>query len=177
MKFKDKFLNHVRFCDECWSRINAARSTQGGGGIPQSGLVCDASCWDFQGSKHRDGYFHGKVEWQAMDLATGEMVIQSHVQPQSTINIGEFLAIIDCLKYLNANRDSTTPVYSDSKIALNWVENRYTNTALPRNDHTEIAIGELEGGLSWLRDIKPKNPLLWWPSWKFGENPADYARK
>jgi ribonuclease HI len=144
---------------------------------PVVGIACDASCFGGKGSKSRDGYFHGKCEWQAIDLSTGELVFRSHLQDRSTINIAEFIAIVDCLKWLSKMDDEKTPVYSDSKIAIEWVRGRRTSTSLPLNTHTMHAIGDLENALGWLKTINPKNPVLWWKSYEFGPMPADFNRK
>jgi len=145
--------------------------------IPQAGIVCDASCVDGNGTLKRDGYFHGRVEWQAVDLLTGEVVVKSHIQQQSTINIGETCAIVDSLKWLHEQGDSETPVYSDSKYGINWVKQRSTNSKLPHNEHTADALYDLRHAMKWLEVNDPKNPVLWFNSRTMGENPADFNRK
>ena len=136
----------------------------------------DASCINFQGSKRRDGYFNGKIQWQVVDIDTGE-VWRSPIYSQGTINIGEFCAIVSGLRILHQCGDHTTPVYSDSRIALNWVESGYTNTALPVNDLTAATHEVLRADFVWLMEHKPKNPLFWWRGYAWGENPADFGRK
>jgi len=144
---------------------------------PLTGIVADASCVGGNGTKFRDGYFHGRVEWQAMDLETGELVLTSHVQEQSTVNIGEYIAIVDALKYLNDKGDHDTPVYSDSKICINWVKRKFTSTNLPVNNATRPALNEMVDAYEWLMAIDPNNPVLWWNKYTMGENPADFRRK
>lgn len=140
------------------------------------GLVVDASCIDFQGSKERDGYFNGRVEWQGIDLETGERVFGSPVHRRSTINAGEFLAIVDGLRWLN-ERGMTTPVWSDSQIAIGWVLSRKAKTKLPENSETAEVLYYLRSALKWLNDNDPQNPVLWWDKKEHGENPADFGRK
>jgi ribonuclease HI len=181
IKFKDEYLNHIRFCGECWSKVQKAM--KGAGKAPASyqtptvGIACDASCYDGAGTKARDGYYHGKCEWQAVDLSTGEFIFRSHLQQQSTINLAEFIAIVDCLKWLSERGDNTTPVYSDSKIAINWVKRGYTNTALPRNSMTMEALDDAEEALNWVKRNDFKNPVLWWSAHRYGPMPADFNRK
>ena len=67
---------------------------------PTTGIVCDASCLDFQSSIENDGYFHGVIEWQAKDLITGETIVKSGRYEEGNINLGEFLAIVGTLQYL-----------------------------------------------------------------------------
>jgi len=145
---------------------------------PTFGLVCDASCQSDYGVKKRDGYFHGRVEWQAVDLSTGETVFQSPVQERSTANIGEALAIVDCLRYLHLLKDHKTPVYSDSLNGMSWVEKRVFRTWIPRNKDTEETFLVIEGAIRWLCEVNPANPILKWQTKPWGiENPADYGRK
>lgn len=146
--------------------------------VLRSGIVCDASCFDFHGTKKRDGYFHGKVEWQCIDLRTGETVFRSDVLPQATINVGEFMAIVTSLKILSKLEDATSPVWSDSKIAINWATKHFTSSRLPMNEFTWEALDAMEEALRWLIDTRPRNPILWWDKRRLGkENPADYGRK
>lgn len=144
---------------------------------PTIGIVADASCYGGTGSKARDGYYHGKVEWQCYDLTTRTMVVRSHLQKQSTINLGEYLAIVDAMQYLRLKGDHTTPIYSDSQICINWIIKGYTNTALPLNEHTRPALDELADAQLWVQENCPENPVYWWDKYRFGNNPADYGRK
>lgn len=146
-------------------------------GKPCVGIACDASCVGFRDTIKNDGYFHGKVEWQCIDLATGEKVFESDVQAESTINIGEFMAIVTSLKILHGRGDSTSPVWSDSKLCIQWVLGRYTSSRLPMNEFTWEALDGMEEFLRWLKKEDPVNPILWWNKYKFGDHPADYGRK
>jgi ribonuclease HI len=139
--------------------------------------VVDSSCLGDPESKWKEGYFYGRTEWRGVDLYSGEVVFNSDVYQRSTINIGEFCAIVDALKYLNANGLCDTPVYSDSKIAISWVQERRLSTKLPMNPHTREAIIEAQMSLSWLCANKPTNRVLFWDKYSMGENPADYGRK
>jgi len=146
-------------------------------GYPNVGIACDASCVGFKDTIKNDGYFHGRVEWQCMDLATKEMVFASDVQPQSTINVGEFMAIVTSLKILAKRGDRTSPVWSDSKLCIAWVKGRYTSSNLPMNEFTWEALDGMAEFLAWLKRENPVNPILWWNKHKFGDHPADYGRK
>ena len=176
MHFKDEYLKKVSFCGPCWHRIKRAQQ-QMVQSTPTIGIACDASCIEGNGTKKRDGYFHGVTEWQAVDLSTGEIVIKSGRHEQGTINTAEFLAIVGSLRYLHSLGQYTTPVYSDSKITINWVRQKETRTALPRNEFTEPVLDDLEEALHWLRKTEIENPVIWWNQHKFGTMPADFGRK
>lgn len=176
MEFKDGFLNKVPFCGCCWDKILKAKRDSIHV-VPKFGIVCDASCVDGNGTKSRDGYFHGVTEWQAVDLSTGEVVIRSGKHEQGTINTAEFLAIVGSIRYLHDLKQYKTPVYSDSKITINWVFRKETRTALPRNQFTEPVLDDLEEALHWLRRTNVENPIIWWNKHKWGESKADFGRK
>ena len=145
---------------------------------PSAGVAVDASCRDMKGkgSTGKD-YFRGRVEWRVVDLATDEEIYRSRVFHQSTINIGEFCAIVDGLRILHERGDEYSPVYSDSKLTIYWVKNKYTSTSLPRNQHTADALYELDHSLIWLKKNKPRNPVIWWSARELGPMPADFGRK
>lgn len=144
---------------------------------PSFGLVSDASCRGDSKSKQRDGYFHGKVEWQVRDLATGEFVRSSHVQEHSTGPIGETLGVITALRYLHEKGDHTTPVYCDNETAIEWVQARVCRSKLPLNLKTASTITDLNHAFDWLNEKKPRNPVRKWQTKIWGENPADFNRK
>lgn len=166
MKPRRSHADPIRILDYCDSS-----------GYPNVGIACDASCVGFNGTIKNDGYFHGRVEWQCIDLATKEKVFASDVQPQSTINVGEFMAIVTSLKILHQRGDSTSPVWSDSKLCIQWVRGRYTSSKLPMNEFTWEALDGMAEFLAWLKETNPVNPILWWNKHKFGDHPADYGRK
>lgn len=137
------------------------------------GLIVDASCI----SGRTEDYFYGRVEWRVLDLDTGEVLLDSPVYDRSTINIGEFCAIVDALIMLHEKGEDDTVVYSDSQIAIAWVKNRKVRTKLPRNTATLMTHYDMEEKLKWLEDNDPKNPIEWWNEKTDGTNIADYGRK
>ena len=72
----------------------------------------------------------GKMEYRGIYLRTGEVVF--HYGPvHGTNNIGEFLAIVHALALLK-QKNSSMPIYSDSKIAMLWVSKKQCKTILTR---------------------------------------------
>lgn len=142
---------------------------------PTHGIACDASCFDFQNTKTRDGYFHGKVEWQALDLQTGDKVVKSDLYGRGTINLAEYCAIVDSLRYLQES-DRLDAVFSDSRIAIEWMT-RGLRSKLPPNALTAPILDYARECEEWVLIHKPKNPVLFWSNKEFGENPADFNRK
>ncbi len=119
----------------------------------------------------------GDMEYRGVDLDRGIELF--HIGPLSkgTNNIGEFLALVHALALLKKSSDSKTAIYSDSKIAMNWVKRRQINTQL-KFDKNNLAIKELiQRAINWLESNNYSNKILKWDTEKWGENPADFGRK
>lgn len=101
---------------------------------PLEGIVVDASCTGNPGA----------MEYRGVHADTQDVLFQSPVYPIGTNNLGEFLAVVDAMKYLHEKGDTTTPIYSDSQTALIWVRRKHPNTNLPRNAQTEMLFQQLE---------------------------------
>ena len=156
---------------------STVRSPASVSAVPVRGLVVDASCVAKSSVKVTDGYFHGKVEWQCRCIESGITIFKSPVRPYGTINIAEYLAIVDALSLLFQNGMHDVPVYSDSITAITWVNRRLTASKLKRNADTVPLLVLMEKAQVWLQNNKPLNPVLKWDTEMWGENPADYGRK
>lgn len=97
--------------------------------------------------------------------------------PQGTNNIGEFLAIVHALAWLEKKNDTTTPIYSDSKIAIGWIHKKKANTKLHAGKSNAVLFDMIRRAEKWLSEHSWKNPLLKWETEIWGENPADFGRK
>ncbi len=62
------------------------------------------------------------MEYQGIDLVS-EQIIFKVSQPRGTNNIGEFLAIVHGISWLQKQEKTDYVLYSDSKIAIDWVKN------------------------------------------------------
>jgi len=119
----------------------------------------------------------GEMEYQCVDTATGAQLFSSDIYPIGTNNIGEFLGVVDALRYLHDKSDSTTPVYTDSRTAISWVKKMRVNTDLPRNEKTEALFTAIEIAIQWLQTHPYTNPVLKWETKHWGESKADFGRK
>jgi ribonuclease HI len=139
--------------------------------IPLPCLVVDAACSGCP----------GPVEFRGVVLSTKEdgfEVFRCGPYPNGTNNLGEFLAIVTGLKWLEST-SLTYKLYSDSFTAINWVKTYgYCNTKLP-NVGRELAM-QLKVAESWLQlasSRKYVERIEKWDTHQFGEVPADYDRK
>ena len=117
----------------------------------------------------------GKMEYRAVDLATGAQVF--HFGPiHGTNNIGEFLAIVHALALMEQKGISKT-IYSDSYNAILWVSKKKCKTKLERNSQTEKLFEIIARAEKWLRCHAVRTPLMKWETSRWGEIPADFGRK
>lgn len=94
-----------------------------------------------------------------------------------TNNIGEFLAIVHALAFIQKHSMPIDTVYSDSEIAIKWVEQKTIHTKLPRNPNTELLWQTIERALYWLHTHIYTTDVKKWQTELWGENPADFGRK
>ena len=118
----------------------------------------------------------GVLEYQGVETATKRVLFSMGPFPQGTVNIGEFLAIVHGLAFLQKH-ESTVPIYSDSRTAISWVKNKAIKTTLERNAKTEELFQLVDRGIAWLKNNNFPNKIIKWETEFWGENPADFGRK
>ncbi len=118
----------------------------------------------------------GNLEYRGVDLNTAEVVFAHGPFARGTNNIGEFLAIVAALELCNQRR-LTIPIYSDSRIAIGWVEAGKCKTNLEREPRNAELFRRISHAEDWLANNIYANPILKWETEDWGENPADYGRK
>ena len=111
-----------------------------------------------------------------MDTRTGKEVF--HVGPlkNGTNNIGEFLAIVHALALLK-KQGKSSPIYSNSRIARNWVKEKKVRSKLPRNEKTAEVWSLVDRALHWLENNTYPNEIIEWKTEDWGEIRADFGRK
>ena len=118
----------------------------------------------------------GDMEYQGVYLETGKRIFLQGPFQDGTNNIGEFLAIVHGLAYLQA-KGSDLPIYSDSRTAISWVKKKHANTKLALTPRNKPVFELLQRAERWLMDHTYANPILKWETEYWGENPADFGRK
>ena len=117
----------------------------------------------------------GEMEYRWIDLQTWEEIFHERFVIW-TNNIGEFLAIVHGLKYL---WDDNRVIYSDSRIAISWVNQWKCKTQIKSNKMSDLwkTLATIEEAEKWLKQNWIKHKILkrntedWW------EIPADFGRK
>jgi ribonuclease HI len=118
----------------------------------------------------------GILEYRGIYLPTGEEIFHRGPFPEGTVNIGEFLAIVTGLAWLQQKKLSI-PLYSDSRNGLLWVRQKRTNTKLIKSTRNEDLFHVMDKAMEWLHNNTYDNQLLKWETAVWGENPADFGRK
>ncbi len=118
----------------------------------------------------------GQMEYRGVFTDTGTLIFKAGPFRQATSNIGEFLAIVHALAWLNKQKIEM-PVYSDSENAILWVRNKKANTKLERRDINSDVFDLIDRAINWLKSNDSPNQILKWNTAAWGEIPADFGRK
>ena len=119
----------------------------------------------------------GDMEYQGVQVNNGKVIFRMGPFPDATNNIGEFLAIVHALSYLNKHGFTRTPVYSDSTTGMTWVKKKKANTKIRPTARNRELLEMVARAENWLATHSYQNPLLKWETGKWGEIPADFGRK
>ena len=124
----------------------------------------------------------GRLEYRGVDTESRRQIFQAGPYADGTNNVGEFLAIVHALRWLEGhNRD--LPLYSDSTNAIAWVRAGKCRTKLARTGRNAELFELIARAEDWLAGhLTPSDPremtsLLKWDTATWGENPADFGRK
>lgn len=114
----------------------------------------------------------GRTEFQGVDLSTGELIFYKDLG-KKTVNIGEFLAIVEACKYIIANNYEPKRIFSDSQVAISWFKNKMAKSTKGRDKMLDKALIYLRAAHLWVDQIE----VIHWDNKLYGENPADFGRK
>lgn len=112
-----------------------------------------------------------KTEFRGVDLKTGKILFYKDLGNQ-TINIGEFLAIVEAVKYIIDHDFQPKVIFSDSTTAISWFKNKRTASG-KRNPRLMKAEIYLRAIAYWIDEIE----IVKWDNHKWGEIPADFGKK
>ena len=137
-------------------------------GMPiELSLTVDAACNEMTGIMEYQGVWTFDRE---------QIVFRKGPYEGGTNNIGEFLALVHALAYFSKQSDEkfkSMPIYSDSKIAMNWIEAKKCRTKAKPGKEVAVLIQRAE---KWLSQNRFENPILKWETKVWGEIPADFGR-
>lgn len=119
----------------------------------------------------------GIMEYRGVHTRTGEEIFRQGPFKHATNNVGEFLALIHGLAYLQRVNRPDLPIYSDSRTAQAWVRNRKMKSELERLPKNKEVWELIDRAVLWLESNTWKNPIIKWETEDWGEIPADFGRK
>ena len=111
------------------------------------------------------------TRYRAVDLSSG-MELFNHSIGNWTNNIGEFLGIVEAVKYILTHPEAPRIIYSDSITAITWYRNKQCASSR-RCDKllmAEVFIKVMDAKIS---DIQ----VIHWNNREWGETPADFGNK
>jgi len=118
----------------------------------------------------------GAMEYRGVYTKTGEEIFRQGPFKEGTNNIGEFLALVHGLAFLK-QKNSSLPIYTDSKTALAWVKAKKAKTKLEKNGINATLFELVSRAEAWLQENKYTTEILKWETSVWGEIPADFGRK
>ncbi len=116
------------------------------------------------------------LEWRWVDYFWKE-IFRKWPFVDWTINIWEFLALVEWLLYLKEHWQKNTTIYSDSITAISRVNKKKSNTKLIKTDKNKILFDLIKKAEKILNENIFLNPILKWNTSIWWEIPADFGRK
>lgn len=114
---------------------------------------------------------NGITQYRGIDLKTGKEIFRRNLGNQ-TVNIGEFLGVIEAVKYIIENNYTPSIIYTDSITAISWFYNKKTSSK-KRNPELKKA----EVFLQTISYKVDKMTVRHWDNKGWGETPADFENK
>jgi len=119
----------------------------------------------------------GKLEYRGVDTESGKEIFRAGPYPDGTNNVGEFLAIVHALTWLQKH-DKQLPIYSDSQNGISWVYTGVCKTNLKHTPKNALLFAMIRSAENWLAENElDDDAVLKWDTEMWGENPADFGRK
>jgi len=125
----------------------------------------------------------GRLEYRGVITDSGKEIFRAGPFAEGTNNVGEFLAIVEALRWLQGNRQDWV-VYSDSENAIGWVRQGRARTKLkPTSANRRLfqKVAEAEAELAQRnlpsKRISGADRIMKWDTVEWGEIPADFGRK
>lgn len=111
------------------------------------------------------------TEYQGFDLTTRQRIFYKDIGNQTT-NIGEFLAVVEAVKYIIENDFKPRIILTDSTTAIAWFKMKKTASIKPCKDlqRAEMFLRALSTDVDTIE-------VIHWDNQRWGEILADFGRK
>ncbi|MEG1574484.1 MAG: ribonuclease H family protein [Bacteroidales bacterium] len=118
----------------------------------------------------------GKMEYRGVWVADGGLIFNVGPLDDGTNNIGEFLAIVHALAWMQQNGLNLT-ICSDSRNAISWVAQKKCKTKLEPTSRNSKVFELIARAERWLNENPFRTKIVKWETKLWGEIPADFGRK
>ena len=119
----------------------------------------------------------GILEYRGVLTESSDEFFRAGPYPDGTNNVGEFLAIVHALTWLE-KQEQFLPIYSDSRSAIAWVYTGKCRTQLKHTERNAPLFAIIHSAENWLAENELRDDaVLKWDTELWGENPADFGRK
>ena len=119
----------------------------------------------------------GILEYRGVFTESADEFFRAGPYPDGTNNVGEFLAIVHALTWLE-KQEQFLPIYSDSRNAISWVYTGKCRTQLKHTARNAPLFAIIHSAENWLAENELRDDaVLKWDTELWGENPADFGRK
>jgi ribonuclease HI len=119
----------------------------------------------------------GILEYRGVFIESSDEFFRAGPYPDGTNNVGEFLAIVHALTWLEKH-EQFLPIYSDSRNAISWVYTGKCRTQLKHTARNAPLFAIIHSAENWLAENELRDDaVLKWDTELWGENPADFGRK
>jgi ribonuclease HI len=119
----------------------------------------------------------GVMEYRGVVTTTGEEIFRKGPYKYGTNNVGEFLALVHALAFLEKGKDKDTAIYTDSRTALSWLSHQRVKTTLKKNKTNEVLFKMMDRAVEWIKTHEWSRKIIKWDTKNWGEIPADFGRK
>ena len=170
--FPNKAQAELAFKDNYWKFVNTEEKNKpkvtllANRPIDHNSICVDAAC---SGNP-------GDMEYRCVDTSTGKELFKRGPFKEGTNNVGEFLALVHGIAYLQKNNLAKS-IYSDSATAIACVKNKKAKTKLEMTKNNEELFALIERAENYLRRNDINIEILKWDTENWGEIPADFGRK
>ena len=118
----------------------------------------------------------GLMEYRGVDTQKLKQLFLQGPFDHATNNVGEFLALVHGLAFLKKAK-SNRIIYSDSRIAMGWVQKKKCNTKLKKTQKNQVIFELISRAELWLKNNTYTTSIVKWETKAWGEIPADFGRK
>jgi ribonuclease HI len=115
----------------------------------------------------------GMIEYRGVDYLTREVIFKSVPFQRGTVNLGEFLSVVKGMKFLKREKKDV-PIYTDSQVAISWIDNKDVNSQLELESMSEDLLSEVGDGIDWLEKDQYPGKILKWETKLWGSIPSKY---